>query len=106
MTDELGVTSALRRQRMQTRLDAITHSIDVLTDAATDAHTDDREHIERGRDRLAAYAIYLRRVLAAAASEPPRLRAGTADHLPNSAPRRDSINVAREASEPVGHTRR
>ncbi len=89
------MSSALRRRRMQTRLDAITHSIDVLTDAATDPHTDDREHIERGRDRLAAYATSLRHTLA-----------GTADHLPNSAARRDSINVAREASEPVGLTRR
>ena len=88
------MTSALRRQRMQTRLDAITHSIDVLTDAATDAHTNDREHIERGRDRLAAYATSLRHTLA------------DTDHLPNSAPRRDSINVAREDSEPVGLTRR
>ena len=42
----------MRRQRMQTRLDAITHSIQVLTDAATDPHVDDLEHIDRGLDRL------------------------------------------------------
>ena len=72
MTDELAAAATVRRQRMQTRLDAITHSIDVLTDAATDAHTDDREHISRGLDRLSGYAIYLRSVLGAVAGEAPR----------------------------------
>jgi hypothetical protein len=50
---------------MQTRLDAITHSIDVLTDAVTDPYTDDREHISRGLDRLSGHATYLRSVLGA-----------------------------------------
>jgi hypothetical protein len=64
MTDELAGASAVRRQRMQTRLDAITHSIQVLTDAATDPHVDDLEHIDRGLDRLRSHATYVRDVLA------------------------------------------
>jgi hypothetical protein len=36
----------------------------VLTDAATDPHVDDLEHIDRGLDRLRSHATYLRGVLA------------------------------------------